>query len=414
MEFLNHTLSNGLQIVAECNPEAHSMAMAFCVNTGSRDESDDVAGVSHFLEHMVFKGTQTRTADEVNSRFDELGAEYNAWTGKENTTYYAVALPEHQDEIVHLWSDLMRPALREDDFDMEKQVIIEEIHMYEDQPPFGADEKCELAYYGGHRLSNRVLGTVESVTNLDVDAMRNYFRARYSPTNMLLAAAGRIDFEALVAQAEACCGSWQRFSAGREVLRVQPQRGDQVIHRPSTSQQYVIQLCSAPAAEDSTRFAAHLLVSLLGDSSGSRLYWELLHPGLAEQVSTHYYEYDGAGLMMTWLCCDPNNTERNIQAIFDIYRQANEVGFTEKELARAKTKFKSRLVLAGERPQNRMINVGMNWMRRSEYRSIKQDMDVYDSVTLDDVAEVMRQHPLNQNNSIAVGPLSELNWPTRA
>ena len=102
MEFREHTLDNGLQVVAECNPDAHSMAVAFCVNTGSPDESDDVSGVSHFLEHMIFKGTETLKADDVNGRFDELGAEYNAWTGKENTTYYAVALPEYQRELIVL------------------------------------------------------------------------------------------------------------------------------------------------------------------------------------------------------------------------------------------------------------------------------------------------------------------------
>ncbi|MEK6247352.1 MAG: insulinase family protein, partial [Planctomycetales bacterium] len=348
MEFRNHTLENGLQIVAECNPEAHSMAVAYCVNTGSRDESADVAGVSHFLEHMLFKGTQTRSADEVNSRFDELGAEYNAWTGKENTTYFAVALPEYQDEIVELWSDLMRPALREKDFETEKQVIIEEIRMYEDQPPFGADEKCELAYYGGHRLANRILGTIESVTDLSVDAMRDYFQARYSPANIVLAAAGRIDFDAMVRQVEKQCGGWERFPVGREMATVEVHSGSQVVSRPATAQQYVLQLSAAPDADDPLRFAAHLLVSLLGDSSGSRLYWQLLHPGLAEQVSTHYYEYDDAGLMMTWLCCDPERVEQNLQAINEVYCTATKDGFTSEELARAKTKINSRMVLASE------------------------------------------------------------------
>lgn len=162
------------------------------------------------------------------------------------------------------------------------------------------------------------------------------------------------------------------------------------------------------------RFAAHLLVSLLGDSSGSRLYWELLHPGLAEQVSTHYYEYDGAGLMMTWLCCDPENTAENVQAIHEVYCRAEADGFTEQELARAKTKFKSRLVLASERPQNRMINVGMNWLRRSEYRSIREEMEAYARVTLDDIADIMRRFPLTETSSIGVGPLNELEWPASA
>src|SRR5215213_1200527 len=139
MEFHNHRLENGLEIIAETNPDAHSMSVAFIVQTGSRDESDEVAGVSHFLEHMVFKGTPTRSAADVNREFDEMGAHYNAFTSEENTVYYAAMLPEHQTAAVELLADIIRPSLRDEDFETEKQVILEEIQMYEDQPPFGAD-----------------------------------------------------------------------------------------------------------------------------------------------------------------------------------------------------------------------------------------------------------------------------------
>ena len=137
MEFLKHTLENGLEIVAERNGEMHSVALGYFVKTGARDETDPIAGVSHFLEHMLFKGTPTRTADDVNREFDEMGAQYNAGTGEEGTVYYAFILPEHQDQAVGLLGDILRPSLRPDDFDTEKQVIIEEIQMHEDQPPFG-------------------------------------------------------------------------------------------------------------------------------------------------------------------------------------------------------------------------------------------------------------------------------------
>src|SRR5512137_1763351 len=129
MEFHQHTLQNGLEIVAECNGDAHSAAVGFFVRTGSRDETDAVAGVSHFLEHMMFKGTPTRSADDVNREFDEMGAHYNAFTNEENTVYYASVLPEHQIPALELLADILRPSLREDDFETEKQVILEEIQM---------------------------------------------------------------------------------------------------------------------------------------------------------------------------------------------------------------------------------------------------------------------------------------------
>ena len=144
MELSHTTLDNGLEVLGECNDEVHSVAVAFYVNTGARDETADVAGVSHFLEHMLFKGTPTRTAEQVNREFDAMGAYTNAATSKETTVYYSTVLPEYLDPVMELWSDLMRPSLREEDFDMEKQVIIEEIRMYDDQPPFGADDRLNV------------------------------------------------------------------------------------------------------------------------------------------------------------------------------------------------------------------------------------------------------------------------------
>ena len=181
MKFREHQLNNGLTIIAECNDKAYSNSMAFFVRTGSRDETADIAGVSHFLEHMVFKGTPRRSAADVNRELDELGSHSNAFTSEEQTVYYATVLPEYQSDVIDLLADIMRPSLREEDFSTEKQVIIEEILKYEDQPPFGAHEKCMEAYFGDHPLGKNVLGTVESVGDMTAEGMRTYFQSRYSP-----------------------------------------------------------------------------------------------------------------------------------------------------------------------------------------------------------------------------------------
>ena len=215
MEFLSHTLENGLEIVAECNDDAYSTAVAFFVQTGSRDETDAVAGVSHFLEHMVFKGTPTRTADDVNREFDEMGATTTPSPAKRTRSTTRPCCPSIRQAAVELLGDILRPSLREDDFDTEKQVIIEEIRMYEDSPPFGADDRCKAAYFGSHPLARSVLGTVESITDLAVEAMRDYFRRRYSPGNVALVAAGRVDFDALVKTAERACGGWEPLETSR-------------------------------------------------------------------------------------------------------------------------------------------------------------------------------------------------------
>ena len=200
MEFREHRLDNGLEIVAECNPRAYSTALAFFVNAGARDEDSSNAGVSHFLEHMIFKGTPRRSAEQVNRELDELGSHSNAFTSEEHTVYYATVLPEYQEPTVDLLADLMRPSLRKDDFDTEKQVIIEEILKYEDQPPFGAHEKCLAAFFTPHPLGNSILGTTDSITRLTADQMREYFRSRYSPNNINLLAAGKLQLYALVQQ----------------------------------------------------------------------------------------------------------------------------------------------------------------------------------------------------------------------
>ena len=184
MQFRSEKLDNGLEVIAEINPEAFSLSLGYFVKTGSRDETPEMAGVSHFLEHMMFKGTAKRTAVDVNRELDDLGSQSNAYTSEEQTVYYMSVLPENQHAALDLLSDMMRPALRDEDFQTERQVILEEIAMYDDQPPYGAMERAAEGYFGDHPLSRRVLGTKETVAQLDPDSMRTYHQARYAPNNL--------------------------------------------------------------------------------------------------------------------------------------------------------------------------------------------------------------------------------------
>lgn len=412
MEFCKHTLPNGLEVVAECNGQAYSVALGFFVRTGSRDETDAVAGVSHFLEHMTFKGTPTRSADDVNREFDEMGAHYNAFTNEENTVYYAAVLPEFQERAVELLGDILRPSLRQEDFETEKKVILEEIQMYEDQPPFGADEKCKAAHYGPHPLGRSVLGTLQSVADLPVEAMRDYFRRRYAPGNVTLIGAGRIDFDALVKAVDRTCGAWEPVRAGRALGEAVAHEGFQVICKPQATQQYTVQLAAGPAAEEEQRHAARLLAAVLGDDTGSRLYWELVDPGLAEQASLHHYEYEGAGLMMTYLSCDPGRAGENLRRTVDVYRRAqSDAPITAEELAQAKSKLGSRIVLSGERPRGRLFSVGGEWIERRRYLSVREDLEATAAVTPEQVAAVLARYPLTRSTTVTIGPLAEVAAP---
>lgn len=408
MEFREHTLPNGLEIIAECNRQAYSTALGFFVKTGSRDESDANHGVSHFLEHMVFKGTARRSAADVNRELDEIGSHSNAYTSEEQTVYFAAFLPEYQDRAVELLSDILRPALRGEDFEMEKKVILEEIAKYEDQPPFGAHEKCLALHFGQHPLGRSVLGTTHSVGALTREQMLDYFRQRYSPRNIVVVASGNVDFARLTSLLQQACGAWEPCDASRATPPSPGHCGRQVIHKANATQQYVVQIAQGPAATDASRYAGRLLATILGDSSGSRMFWELCDRGLAESAGMEACEYQGAGVLMTYLSCVPEDTADNLSLIEQIFRDAQTHGVTEAELAQARSKIRSHVVLQAERPANRLFTVGNHWIQRRQYRTVREIVQAYEAVTPSEIAAVLEQFPLTAHSTVAVGPLPEL------
>ena len=408
MEYKQHTLENGLQILAECNPRAYTSAFGFFVRTGSRDETSEIGGVSHFLEHMVFKGTPNRTAAQVNLELDEMGSSSNARTGEESTIYHATVLPEFQSQVVDLLSDIMRPSLRTEDFEMEKKVIIEEIKMYEDQPPFGGYERIMSEYFGDHPLGQSVLGTEETVSAMTPEGMMNYFQQRYSPSNICFAGAGNIDFDQLVADVNKCCGSWKKFDPQREKTPANYRSGFVTIHKPSSHQQYILQMAPGPSSEEEIRYATSVMAAIIGDDGGSRLYWEFLDSGLAESAGMGAYEYQGCGSIMTYICCAPDQAQSNIQRLADLQRRIREEGITQKELNLAKRKIASHIVLASERTGSRMFSIGSQWLNEKKYKTVGEIAQIYESLTLDQVNNALQKYPLDKNMTVVVGPCENL------
>src|ERR671933_2826409 len=216
MPFHQTKLDNGLQVIGESSPSARSAALGFFVRTGARDETPEVSGVTHFLEHMVFKGTPRRTAFEVNRDFDRIGADYNAYTSEENTVFHAAVLPEFLPQAVDILADILRPSLRTEDFDMEKNVIIEEIGMYEDQPMWSAYDHAKKHYFADHPLGNSILGTPASITALTREQMHAYFQRRYVASNITVVAAGNFDWSAFVPLVRERCGDWTAGQTSRQ------------------------------------------------------------------------------------------------------------------------------------------------------------------------------------------------------
>ncbi len=408
MPFLHERLPNGLDVIAETSDSAVSTSVGFFVAAGSRDERPGIEGVSHFLEHMVFKGTHDLSADDINRGFDRLGASANAFTSEEETVYHAAVLPRYQDDAVELLARMMRPALRDEDFLTEKKVILEEIRMVEDQPPFGADDRCQAAFFGSHPLAGNVLGSVASIEALDVSAMQAYHQERYAPCTMVLAASGAVDFPALVESAKRLCGEW--LPAAREpratssLPRAAACPGSERIVRPAT-QEYAVRLTAAPHEHSPDYWAAGLLATILGDGSGSRLFWSLVDPGLAEQASLSHQDFLDAGLFVTHLSCEPEDADEILEQILAIYTAAARGGIEPRELDRARNKAAGRVALAGERPRRRLFDVGLEWVHNRRYRSVADTLADVESVTLDAVHRVLADWPLDAPSvTVLAGP----------
>ncbi len=409
MPFHSHKLSNGLTIIGETSPSARSVALGFFVRTGSRDETPEVAGVSHFLEHMAFKGSDKRTAFDVNRDFDRIGADYNASTSEENTIYHAAVLPEYLPEALDILADLLRPSIRQDDFDMEKQVIINEIGRYEDMPGWSAYDHAQRVYFHDHLLGNSVLGTVASITALTRDQMATYHNGRYVAPNVTLSIAGAFDWDSFVQLVEKRCGDWSATPAPRIGMGEAGGSGRlEVVHKEKVAQEYVVLMSPGPAASSILRHAADLLSMAIGDDSGSRLYWELVDPGLAESASCSFREYEDTGAFYTSLSCDREDTSDDLAIIQRVLKDVQANSITSDELEQARNKLLSRVVRSGERPKGRMFSMGSSWTYYGQYRSIDDELADYEKVKLADVRAVLDKYPLDRLTTVALGPLREL------
>ncbi len=403
IEFRKATLANGLTVIAEVNPDAHTAAIGYFVKAGARDEDRVVMGVSHFLEHMMFKGTARRTADDVNREFDEIGANYNAFTSHEMTVFYAHVLPEFLPRATDLLGDMLRPALRVEDFEMERNVILEEIGMYDDRPQWRLQDTMLETYFQEHPLAYRVLGTKESIQALKADQMRGYFEQRYGANSITVAAAGKLDFEALVRDIEAITGQWPKAPQIRRYDEPKVIFNQRSLVDAKLTRHYLAAICPAPAAQDDHRYAAMILTDVLGDSDGSRLYWALTETGLADEASFSYDPQDRFGGYIAFASCDPERSEEveaKLLAVLDGYAASIDAD----EVQRAKNKIATNLTLHGERPSGRMTSLGGTWTYLGQYLPLADELERIMAVTPQDVTDLLQQYPLSQRAIVRLGP----------
>lgn len=386
------TLKNGLRILGEVNPAAQSAAVGYFVKTGARDETSREAGVSHFLEHMMFKGTPKRSALDITYELGNIGAQANAFTSEENTVFYAQVIPEYFGYMQELLSDMLRPSLDEGEYTTEKKVILEEIALYQDRPHFYLFEHAMADFFAGHTAGNSVLGSTESISALARDEMKDYFDRRYAPSNMVLVGTGNFNWDAFVADAEKQTSAWKPFEASREVRAHTPQPLRKEYHKKNITQSHVLFMTAGAGAQDEERFALSVLAMILGDASGSKLYWELVDKGIAEDAGADNDERDGTGCFLAY----GSTASGRIDEVAEIIRGvlSKPLNFTDADLERAKTKLTSKIVLSGELPMGRLMALGLEWNYRAKLHSLKESIARIRALKKNDIESALERFPL--------------------
>jgi predicted Zn-dependent peptidase len=383
-------LDSGTRVVTEVVPSVRSVALGLWVRTGSRDETPAQAGVSHFLEHLLFKGTKRYSAIEIAEIFDGLGASVNAATGKESTNLYARFLDTHTDEAFDLLAEmLLGPTYPE--IDSEREVVLEEIAMYEDEPQDKVHDVLDRAIFGGHPLGRRVLGEAEVISSIPVPEIDAYHRARYTGANIVVAAAGNLDHEAIV---DLTRRHVEPPASARDGAAVDAPSGDgaQFAFQQKDTEQFHIAL-GGPGIDrgDDRRYALTILDAVFGGSTSSRLFREVREKrGLAYAVGSYTQQYVDSGLVGLYVGTREDNVEQACAIIGRELASIHSEGITEEELTRAKEHVKGRMVLSSESTAARMGRIGKAVLFDTPLLTLDELIERVDAVTGDEVAELAR------------------------
>lgn len=277
---------------------------------------------------------------------------------------------------------------------------------------WSAYDRAKRIYFADHPLGNSILGTPESIRALKRDQMYAYFERRYTAPNITVVGAGNFDWPHLVDLVQKHCGGWNSGPVGRKEVRPAPGSGTfEVNTKSKVTQEHLILISPGPAADSPLRYAADTLALVVGDDSGSRLYWELVDPGLADSADTSFHDYEGTGSFYTSLSCDPDQAQENLAIAQGVLGAVQEGGITEEELRQAKSKILSRVVRGSERPMGRMQAIGMAWTYLHKYRTVDEELKAFDAVTVDAIREVLDSFPLDRVTTFALGPLEKLQPP---
>jgi predicted Zn-dependent peptidase len=383
-----HTCQNGLRIVLEEIPTVRSVAIGIWIATGSRNEVRDNNGISHFLEHMFFKGTKTKSAREIAESFDSIGGQVNAFTSKEYTCYYAKVLDNHAKYALHTLSDMFfDSAFDEEEMDKEKNVVYEEIKMYEDTPDDIVHDLLSKAIYEEHSLGYPILGTEDTLSTFNKKKLKQYMHDMYTPDQVVVSIAGNVD-EGFIKEAEDLFGSYEGGKGPGE--KSQPSfHYNKLARKKDTEQAHLCLGFDGFQIGHNDIYNLIVLNNIVGGSMSSRLFQEVREQrGLAYSVFSYHSAYQDSGMVTIYGGTGANQLDQLFDTINQTLQGLKAEGITSKELTNSKEQLKGNLMLSLESTNSRMSRNGKNELLLKRHRTLDEIVDEIDGVTMEKVNRI--------------------------
>ncbi|WP_274309497.1 M16 family metallopeptidase [Solibacillus daqui] len=403
------TAKNGVRIVAEQMAHVRSLSVGIWVNAGSRYETIEENGITHFIEHMLFKGTKNRTARQIAEEFDRIGGEINAFTSKENTCYYAKVLDHHGEIAVDILADMFFNSLfTKEDIERERQVVLEEIYMSEDDPADDVHEKLWAVTYPNDALGRPILGTSETLATFNEAMIRNYMAKHYGPQNVVISIAGNIE-EGLLEKIEQLFG---QYEASEQMIISKPSfpifTAGEVEKTRDTEQAHIAISFPAISIKDARMYSFIAMNNIIGGNMSSRLFQDVREErGLAYSVFSYQSSYEDVGVFTIYASASKQNLDALKQQIDQTLFDVVTGGVTEEELENAKEQLKGSFVLGLEGTEDYMNRNGVNELIHQHHRTVDEVLAKIDAISMDTIDELITEILLTEPAIAIIGPENE-------
>lgn len=405
IRFKKTDLANGIRIVSELHSESRAVSLGIWVLTGTRDESSSDAGISHFVEHLVFKGTKTKSAYQIAKSLEALGGELNAFTTREYTCYHAMVLKDHWVKGMEVLSDLVsNMSLARNDFQLEKSVILQEIAMGDDNLEELIYDEYFLRAMPKHPLGKPILGNIKAISEMTQKQIMSYYREKYCGQNLVISATGNIDHEELVKAAKKLLGNKAKTRRKNKRTKPHHRKFRAVIEKP-VEQLHLLLGIPGATFKDRLRFEAFIVNALLGGGMTSKLYQSVREKkGLVYTIYSSLNTFEDFGLINIYAACEKSNMKQVIKSLTAELRRVKREGITESDLELFKTQVTGSLLLGADDIENRMQSIGVNEMVFGKYKPVDEIIAEINEVTVKSVGEYLKKYfELSEMGAILIG-----------